>query len=206
MFCDVNNQAAVFGLSDESALLRLTEFGHLLILPTNRRNTRPIAEETTMLTRPKVRAEAPLQGIPVRYSWYDRLESQPQILARILRSLLSEEVKASQITVISPRKPEDCCASSVTDPHMMQLIKQNVWSIMTGDYNSISYTSVSAFKGLENDFVVLTDIEELSTEWWRPVIYVGMSRARVGLHILLKESLRPTYESRLREWLEENKT
>jgi hypothetical protein len=67
----------------------------------------------------------------------------------------------------------------------------------------ISYCTVSSFKGLENDFIVLTDIEELDSEWWRSVIYVGMSRARVGLHLLLSESLRETYQKRLRTWLEE---
>ena len=60
------------------------------------------------------------------------------------------------------------------------------------------------FQGTENDFIVLVNIEDLESEWWRSVIYVGMSRARVGLHLLLNESLRDVYQQRLRRWLEEH--
>lgn len=70
--------------------------------------------------------------------------------------------------------------------------------------HSITFCTVSSFKGLENDFIVMTDIEDLESDWWRSVIYVGMSRARVGLHILLHESLRTTYEARLRQWLQDH--
>lgn len=84
----------------------------------------------------------------------------------------------------------------------MQITTQNVWEVATGNSQSISYCTVSAFKGLENDFIVLTDIENLNAEWWRSVIYVGMSRARVGLQLLIRESIRPTYDACLRGWLE----
>jgi len=206
IFCDVNNQAAVFGEFDKAALLRLTNSGHVLVLPTNHRNTKPVADETTMLTRPKVRALATVDGIPVKYSWFDKLRTQPSVLARILKRLLSEDVAPSRITVLSPRKAKDCCAASVTDPPLVHLAKDNLWQIVTGLCDSVSYCSVSAFKGLENDFIILTDIEHLNSDWWRSVIYVGMSRARVGLHLLLKQSLRPPYEQKLRRWLEEHDT
>lgn len=206
MFCDVNNQAAVFGTFDEAVLFRLMNFSQVLILPTNRRNTKPIADETAMLTRPKVQAPATVDGIPVKYSWYDKPDIQPSALARILKRLLSEDVAPSRITVLSPRKAEDCCAASMTDPALVQLTKHNLWEIATGSCDSISYCSVSAFKGLENDFIILTDIEDLESEWWRSVIYVGMSRARAGLYLLLKQSLRSIYEQKLRRWLEEHDT
>jgi len=77
---------------------------------------------------------------------------------------------------------------------------------LTGACDSISYCSVSSFKGLENDFIILTDIEDLNSDWWRSVIYVGMSRTRFGLHMLLYQSLRSTYDQKLRRWLEEQGT
>jgi len=59
--------------------------------------------------------------------------------------------------------------------------------------NNIPYTTISAFKGLEADIVILTDIEKLDGYWWQAVLYVGMTRARVELVVLLPEKLRNIY-------------
>lgn len=201
-FCDVNNQSAVFGSFDRQALERLERFGAVIILPTNLRNTKPIAEETAMLTRPRVHPPAVVDGIPVKYSWYKTDAAQPAALSRILNQLLTAGVRPSSITVLSPRRLDQACAMRVDDPRLIQVTTQNVSEITTGNVQSISFCTVSAFKGLENDFIVLTDIDNLSDEWWRSVIYVGMSRARVGLQLLLREALQPTYSACLREWLE----
>ena len=203
VFCDVNNQAAVFGAFDQAALDRLLRYGHLSILATNRRNTKQVADETAMLTRPRVIAPATVSGIPVHYSWYDGTDAQALKLSRLLKRLLDDDVAPNRITVLSPRKVKQCCAALISDPQLVRITGSNIWEIAKGTNHSISYCTVSSFKGLENDFIVLTDIEELDSEWWRSVIYVGMSRARVGLHLLLSESLRETYQERLRTWLEE---
>lgn len=202
IFCDVNNQAAVFGTFHELALNRLERFGSLIILPTNRRNTKPVASETVMLSRPRIYAPAVVDGIPVKYSWYAKDALQPATLSRILKRLLADDVRPARITVLSPRRLDQACATHVSDPRLTPITTHNVWEVVTGEGKSISYCTVSAFKGLENDFIVLTDIENLDAEWWRSVIYVGMSRARVGLQLLLRESLRPAYDACLRGWLE----
>jgi hypothetical protein len=203
-FCDVNNQAAVFGRFDENALSRLMEFGQVMLLPINRRNTKPIAAETDMLARPKVRSSATIDGLPVKYSWYSNSKSQQTILSRILKDLLSGGIATSRITILSPRKARKCCASEIKNLSIKPVTKNNVWHVSTGEYSFVTYSSISAFKGLENDFIILTDIEDLEKEWWRSVVYVGMSRARVSLHVLLNKSLKPIYEMRLRDWLEES--
>lgn len=204
IFCDVNNQASVFGAFDQAALERLKRFGEVSILSINRRNTMPVADETTMLARPRIAAPATVAGIPVQYSWYSSHEEQINKLSRILRRLLAEEVGPSRITVLSPRNAEECCAASVSDPNLLPVAWNNVWELAAGKLHSISYCTVSSFKGLENDFILLTDIDDLQSEWWRSVIYVGMSRARVGLHLLLHESQRATYKARLQQWLEKH--
>lgn len=204
MFCDVNNQAAVFGAFEQNAFDRLAAFGHQALLPTNRRNTKPVAGETVMLTKPKIRTPAVIEGIPVTYSWYDAPAAQPISLSRLLKRLTDEQILPGRITVLSPRSADQCCAAKMSTPTVTPVTQQNVVDVATGACATINYCSISSFKGLENDFIVLTDIEDLTSEWWRSVIYVGMSRARVGLRVLLAESLRPTYERYLHEWMEEN--
>lgn len=200
-FCDVNNQGAVFGAFDEGVLARLEKLGHIYLLPTNRRNTKPIANETIMLTKPKVRAVANIDGIPVRYSWYDKRSNQSELLRKVMAGFLSEGIQASQITILSPRKYENSIAFGMNDPSLIQLTTQNIASF--GVRNSVTFCSISAFKGLENDIIILTDIEGLETDWQKSVIYVGMSRARIGLHLLLSQSLQSVYQDNLRSWLTE---
>ena len=65
----------------------------------------------------------------------------------------------------------------------------------------MTHATVSSFKGLESDYVVLTDIDSLDTRWWRSVAYVGMSRARVKLYLFLSRDCRPILESRTRQWI-----
>jgi len=203
IFCDVNNQASVFGVFNQEALERLMTYGQLSILANNRRNTRPVAEETAMLTRPRIVAPSSVSGIPVQYNWYSKPSVQIRKLSSVLKRLRCEDVSPSRVTVLSARSIEKCCAASVSDPPLVPLEWNNVWEIVTGKCPSVSYCTISAFKGLENDFIILTDIENLDSKWWRSVIYVGMSRARVGLHLLLHESLREVYETRLIQWMKE---
>lgn len=201
VFCDVNNQASVFGSFEQAALARIVQHGHTAILATNRRNTRQVAEETTMLTCPRIAAPASVDGIPVRYSWYASPEKQVECLSQTVRRLLRDQIAPGKITVLSPRSAAGCSAAQITDPKLIPLETENVLEASNGSCRFPTYCTVSGFKGLENDFIILTDIEDLDSEWWRSVIYVGMSRARVGLHLLLQESLKTVYETRLRDWI-----
>jgi superfamily I DNA/RNA helicase len=60
---------------------------------------------------------------------------------------------------------------------------------------SVRYTSVHAFKGLEAPAIILTDIENVDDEQSKALLYVGMSRARVRLHVFMHERLRSRYDS-----------
>jgi hypothetical protein len=55
----------------------------------------------------------------------------------------------------------------------------------------ISFATVTNFKGLENRFIALTDIDDLDgSEYAKAVVYVGMSRARAGLWVGLNANLK----------------
>ena len=128
-------------------------------------------------------------------------------LKALIQKMLSEGAAPGSISVLSPRNSTDCCAHGLALPDGVKfelVSSDNAASVASGLHPRPSYCSVSSFKGMENDLVVLTDIENLTADWWRAVIYVGMSRARSGLYVLLHESLRATYESRLRSWLQEH--
>lgn len=86
------------------------------------------------------------------------------------------------------------------EPRIEKLSLDNIQDVFAGNGKTVTYASVSAFKGLENDYIVLTDIEELQSEWWQAVVYVGMSRARLGLFLLIHEKAKSVFEAKLRSW------
>jgi hypothetical protein len=204
VFLDRNNQASVFGVYEEEALFRLMTLGIVAMLPTNRRNTIPIATETEIVTLPQFPPSATIDGIPVQTRWYRKADDQRQSLKSALRSLLNEEIDPWRITILSCRKIEDCCANQLNDSSLALVTEVNGWQVGSPLLRQITFCTVSSFKGLENDFIILTDVDELTPEWWRGVVYVGMSRARIGLHVLINTKLRPLCDERQRDWLRKN--
>jgi len=202
VFCDVNNQGAVYGRYEREAFTDLLRLGHSMVLPVNRRNTKEIAQETTMLAVPRVPSVGVAPGMPVEYIWYDDPASQPKRLTNLLYRLYERGVSAGRITVLTPRSIVNSCLQPSSEPNMEPITERNVYEVVTGTNGSTTFSTVSSFKGLENDFIVLADVENLDNDWWRSVIYVGMSRARAGLCVLVPTSLRPAYEACLRRSLQ----
>jgi Nuclease-related domain/Uncharacterized conserved protein (DUF2075) len=202
VFCDVNNQGAVYGKYEEAAFADLLRLGCSMVLPLNRRNSKEIAQETTMLAAPRIPSVSITPGMPVEYIWYDAPANQPKRLKNLLYRLYQDGVSAGRITVLTPRSIGNSCLPAVFDPVLEPVTEQNVYDVATGAYGATTFSTVSSFKGLENDYIVLVDVENLDDDWWRSVIYVGMSRARAGLCVLVPTSLRPSYEACLRRSLQ----
>ncbi len=53
--------------------------------------------------------------------------------------------------------------------------------------------TIHSFKGLESDVVFLIDIDDLETPASRSAVYVGASRARAILYVLLSTACRPSF-------------
>lgn len=201
MFLDRNNQASVFGVYEEEALFRLMTLGVVAMLPTNRRNTIPIATETEIITLPQFPPAATVDGIPVQTDWYSKPAEQRKLLKSTLKKLLNEEISPHQITVLSCRKANDSCASQCNEFQLANITEDNAWKVGSVLLDQITSCTVSSFKGLENDFIVLTDVDELTPEWWRGVVYVGMSRARIGLYLLVNNKLKALCDERQKDWI-----
>lgn len=196
VFLDSNNQAAVYGRFDNRAFQRLLCFGQRVLLTTNCRNTREISHEAEMLSRPEVTASARVSGSPVDYRWYASEGDQVRHINEIVTGLLASGVDGSRVAILSARS----LAKSVLRTRLA------FGTCRQGDgqpagKTGVRLSTISAFKGLEADFVVLVDIEELESDWWRSILYVGMSRARTQLFVLMPKHCRPSYEAQLGQFL-----
>lgn len=111
-------------------------------------------------------------------------------IAKLLKSFTPAE-----IVVLSMRADASSCVAR-------QARDQPRWHFASyreepDDGAAIRYSSVHAFKGLEAAAVVLTDIEAIEDDQAKALLYVGMSRARIRLHVLMHERLRSSYDSML---------
>lgn len=129
-----------------------------------------------------------VQGIPIEFIYFNSCKNASIKLSQKISELLHQDVPDHKITILSPYKFENSVASSIN-----VRISQN-----PGDKNSIKFSTVYAYKGLENSVVILVDITDSIDS---KLLYVGMSRAKSNLIILANENLRQTFDSRAKEFL-----
>lgn len=159
------------------------------LLKINCRNTRQVGEETALISgfeKPPFLLEH-LEGVPVEYIFYKDEAHQISLLAQQLRKLSTSRLPFNEMTIISPRKYDYSCVSSLPGNHIREL-KNHSEVLLT--QNFFGFATVQSYKGMENNYIIITDIEDMSSENAKSLLYVGMSRARYGLVLFISESMR----------------
>lgn len=128
-------------------------------------------------------------GSDIDIEFYSTPEEQQHKLLKQLTSLRNV-FPGNKIVVLSPRENTSSCAEQLRtagiNAHLFPF-EMNIPDHMTG------YTTIQAFKGLEAPAVVLTDIEELEGYYAQALLYIGMSRARINLVLIMHEKCRKKY-------------
>ena len=201
MFGDFERQAIY---ADKSATLGLDSLRNRTAdsvstyrLRINCRNAARIAEAVTItsgMSPGYSRILNTADSADVEPVFYRSPSHQGDLLLATIAKLLKSFAPA-EIVVLSMRADASSCvarqARDQTGCHFASYRED------PGDGASIRYSSVHAFKGLEAAAVVLTDIEGIEDDQAKALLYVGMSRARIRLHVLMHERLRSSYDSML---------
>ena len=161
-------------------------------LKINCRNTKPIGEEIKYITGfdNSNYLWTKIDGPPVNYLTYKNDKEQKEKLESILEKLRRDKVDCDKITILSPVKRENSVVSLLS-------------SIKVKDYyyeikNSITFSTIQAFKGLENSVIILTDIDTFEHD---KIMYVGLSRARTALFIFETEKADKERKKLLERWI-----
>jgi hypothetical protein len=207
LFGDFERQAIYvsdFGIGASQALECLSSRApnHVnCALRINCRNAEPIADTLTItsgLTPGYKRVLHDQEGADVDPVFYSSTEDQA-ILLKDAVSNLTVTFKPNEIVILSMKGDENSCARAISEgscgTRLVPIRKVH-------DLKVIPFASVHAFKGLEAAAVIITDIESLDDERSRALLYVGMSRARIRLYMLMHESCRHTYDRILDSGLE----
>ena len=202
IYGDFERQAIFAQISKEEMLSLISKNAQStkFLLKINCRNTKQIGEETSLISgfeKPPFLLEH-LEGIPVEYSFYNDEEHQKQLLAQQLTKFTVGGLPFNELIIISPRKFEKSCANSISGDAIRE-IKRTSEISATQDY--FGFATVQSYKGMECNYVLITDIEDLSSEAAKSLLYVGMSRARYGLILLIAESMRKQYREILKSKL-----
>jgi hypothetical protein len=179
LFMDTGLQADVYGRLDRRLVERLQSFKPVTFdLLENFRNPKGIVTEMcAVIGAPEPICRRELIS-KVEYVSFSNEQDQGRKLRALLLELLRQGVSPSQMTILSGRKQQDACVSR----HPPDIGKPIVYLDSDGGpvpADVISAASVPAFKGLENEVLILTDLPPLEpmTPWARSIFYVGMTRA-----------------------------
>jgi len=194
IYGDFERQAIFAQLSKSEMLDLLKTFGHHSkhLLRINCRNTKEIGEETSLISgfeKPPFLLEY-LEGLPVAYHFYRDEAHQKQILNEQLKKVADERLPLNEMVILSPKKLENSCVKSLPGYSIKEIKTANEVSA-TQKY--FGFATVQSYKGMEGNYILIADIEDLSSEVAKSLLYVGMSRARYGLILLISEAIQRQY-------------
>jgi len=155
-------------------------------LTVNCRNTQNIHQLVVQFYEAEISpaARGPV-GRPVEVVFYDTPQYLRSTLQAVLRRLTVEErVPTDEIVVLTPR--------SLSKSRLLGGRPEltDTWPSSPGQ---VYCTTIYDFKGLERAVVILADIHRWPPEWDEMIklLYVGCSRARNHLIVLLPKNVRP---------------
>lgn len=123
-------------------------------------------------------------------AFYRSADEQLATLRQWLREFKERGYNASEVTLLSFRDTESCAANQLKAAgHALR----PAWQSGAGN----PYTTVHAFKGMENKVIILTDVTVSNERFHRDLLYTGMTRATECVRVLCDSRS----EARLSDWI-----
>jgi hypothetical protein len=200
IYCDFERQAIYSILTIDQMLTMLAERASFtrFRLTINCRNTRPIGKQTALLSGFEVLPFLPtkVDGLPVDYHFYYNRADAVEKLTNLLLDFKQQTIPGRLITILSPHRLENSCVAAL-DKHIFKIddLTENRGPFIASKH--ITFSTIHSFKGLENTYIILTDITRLNDPEFQSLLYVGMSRARAALTVLIHKQARKSYEQLL---------
>ena len=187
-FYDPDLQSEMYGRFDEKTLAGLRQFFPAnLPLSDNYRNPEPIIDEMCKVTGTQKPVCHRKLKSRVEYLTYSTDKEQAKKLNHLLVTLMRDNVVPSSVTILSCKKKEESCIN-IHPP----AIKKSIHYLSSNTCGAVKHEdftacSVSSFKGLENDIIILTDTNpNIETNpWAKAAFYVATTRARAAIYIFV---------------------
>jgi hypothetical protein len=200
---DSNNQRGLVGRYDREAMDYLRSFRPAdLLLNDNCRNTREIVSRTQTMTGADVGVSAAGTGPDVEVEFQSTPELRAAATDRRISALVDAGVEPGEITLLSPLPLRESTYGRLPARWRQRIDVLDLRSMRARPQSRFGFATISDFKGLESRFILLADVGLRDQDIDLPSLYVGMTRARIGLWIVLDEGLRSRLPATLDERLE----
>jgi hypothetical protein len=163
-------------------------------LTVNCRNTQPIAVQVALLSGAPVPEVLAPDGPAAELTWFTSAEDQRSAVSETLRRLRREGFATQQITVLSRYRLERSVAREGLGTPLRDISRGGLGSAD----DQLTFSTVSSFKGLEAEIVLLVDVDDLSSAEGLISVYVGASRARVALYVFISDQVRDQFKEHAR--------
>lgn len=175
-------------------------------LNTNCRNTEDVASETSKLVGVETPTMPGIRGPAVEFNYFVSRKQMSDSLDRQISTWRHNGVRPSQITVLTSEQSGDFDTTRTYGGWKLVNIQES----QRNDAETLKYSDIYDFQGLESDVVILvlplTKGQEIlgnRVTWprenhMRRMFYIGMSRARVVLVVVAHRGYRHTIEERRR--------
>ena len=200
IFGDFAHQALYSG-GGEKGIELLSEYCERFVrarLTLNCRNTRNIAKETSVIggfETPPFRSGAEV-GMPVEHRYWRNPSGLLRSLTDAVKRLMADGVQVEDIMILSPRRLENSSLANAS--HIGDLPLVDVSRSLEVEQGCIRFSTIHSFKGLESPVVIIVDVNEVEGSHEKSLLYVGMSRARTLLTLMVHERARGSIDGLLR--------
>jgi len=179
-FGDFSNQA-IYSENIELSLNIFKEKYNFVSFPKlkiNCRNSLSIAEQNTLMTGTE---KLKVNQIDISDKILDYFTENSIVkIDDILKKLEIEKVEFKQITVLSVNKSD--------------VVLFPKWK-----KKGVIFSTIHSFKGLENTIIILFGFKNILTDASQKLLYIGISRAKQRLYLVLDVSLKTDYEQLIKK-------
>ena len=178
---DSGLQSGVYDRMDTDFLKKLKEDAHTLNLYRNFRNPRSLAQRSATITGiKKPEFERQIISTPKIYELQEN-ENLRDKINDVVKSILASGVAARDITILTFKNRASSILSSfqsIGGKNILDMKIKNIWDQKDPD-NFITWSTVSSYKGMENEYIILieADFNEFN-DWYKSCIYVAMTRVK----------------------------
>lgn len=158
----------------------------------NCRNARAIADAAAAVGRLDLGYRTVLRDDDGPALWVDSYQDDEDLLSATFAAVVSLREaghRPGDIVVLSPR----------ADSRLVSALGLGASRGPGGKNGGIRFHTVQAFKGLEAPAVVLAGVEDVVSEYWRSVLYVGITRARHAVRLVVHDDVRANVERIMEE-------
>jgi nuclease-like protein len=195
LYLDSNNQRGLIGTYDREAMEFLTGIRPAFVgLSDNCRNTRQIIATTQRVTGADVGISTAGTGPEVTFEYAVSPQSAAARVLAVLEHYEHQGVDTSDIVLLSPAPYEESSFAHLPIRWQQRIQQLDLHRMRSPSPGRLGFARTGDFKGLESRFVVLDHFRQPASGNGPAHLYVGMTRARVGLWVIAHEHQRAAIE------------